>query len=95
MPSIDPRARAREEARAIDREQLALADRGQARRTRPAGAPMASSAAARLASKPQSARMSCSGSTSRTRSQVVSTERSPSRPSSSQPPARRTISGTQ
>ena len=39
--------------------------------------------------------ISCSGSTSRTLSQVVSTRRLALRPSSSQPPARRTCSGTQ
>ena len=40
-------------------------------------------------------RTSISGSTSRTASQVVGTDRSPSRPRRSQPPARRICSGTQ
>ena len=44
---------------------------------------------------PQGMRMSISGSTSATASQVVSRDRSPSAPSTSQPPARRTCSGTQ
>ena len=53
------------------------------------------SRAVRAASKPQGISISCSGSTSRTASQVVSTDRSPDWPSRSQPPARRTCSGTQ
>ncbi len=45
--------------------------------------------------KPQGMRTRISGSTSRTASHVVSTDRPPSVPRSSQPPARRTCSGTQ
>ena len=44
---------------------------------------------------PHGARTSWSGSTSRTRSQLTSTDTCPSWPRRSQPPARRTISGTQ
>ena len=46
-------------------------------------------------SRPRRARTSTSGSISSTASQVVGAGASPSRPSSSQPPARRTCSGTQ